>query len=359
MIHAATTAIKIVPTYDARCQRKRTRAGRRLTDLAVVRTAILGPELVTGNGFDLSRRRRDHVSELVGETREDTTEGDGRELGDYVGAKGSVQGRVAQTGTRRLTVDRDNTPGALDTELDEEGTGGKTTEAVREEPEREEGAGPQAEDDDGEATAEELANVAGHRAASNLLDHKEWSERRAAARDRLDTYSAAVADDGREGGVVSRETLRLLDVRRVDVLRTVREEAAQGKVERVSLRRSRADRDSDVLESSHQANREDSPDPVKLECAPGLLHEDLALLRRADGDAALLLGRAAVDEDLRLGEDDPEQSGKSAYCRGEIEEDPPVAGPGNLSEIDAGGEEVADRVTLLLGRKMVSGVKLR
>lgn len=38
------------------------------------------------------------------------------------------------------------------------------------------------------------------------------------------TYGSAIPDDSGDGGQVRRETLRLLHVRRVDILRAVREE---------------------------------------------------------------------------------------------------------------------------------------
>jgi hypothetical protein len=103
--------------------------------------ALIGPDLVAfGNSIDdLRTRGRNHVSELVSQTRERTPESRGRQL---------------------VKMDRDDAPSTLDKELDEEAGGREAALALGEDPGGDHAGGEESSENYGTATADELREIA-------------------------------------------------------------------------------------------------------------------------------------------------------------------------------------------------------
>jgi hypothetical protein len=106
---------------------------------------------LTGLGFDLSRGGADHVTELIGDTTERSTETGRRTLGK---------------------IDGYDTPCTLNTKLNEESAGTEFAESVWQDPKRDESSRPEDGDDDS------VSNFQVSRVEHTLRKEKAYASRR-------------------------------------------------------------------------------------------------------------------------------------------------------------------------------------
>jgi hypothetical protein len=100
-------------------------------------------------------------------------------------------------------------------------------------------------------------------------------------------------------------------------------------------------------------NGENRPSPMKLHGLACLANERRRLLSRADGGASSDLLGLSVGKVGRLGEGDSEEGGGEGDSSRDVEDDTPVLGVGNGSQVDDGSDEVSDGVSCTVRAKSV------
>lgn len=244
--------------------------------------------VLTSDGLDLSRGRRDHVTELVSQSSPGSSEG----------GRGNL-----------LQVDWNNTPSSLNTELNEERSQAKDAKGVGQDPSWDQGTADGDKEDNGQSSSEILREVTSDQSTSNGTTVSGNGSLRS-----LDT-----------GGSRSQSSqLDLLDHRRVQVLRRVREE----------------------VETSHEQDTVDADLPLTLEHVLERFTKGLGL----GGTVRTLFGFLSLvsKEEFRFGQDGSEAGSKEGKTSTEVEEDSPVVGSNHpRAQVDRSGQEVAKGVTLL------------
>jgi hypothetical protein len=127
----------------------------------------------------------------------------GRQRGRSLREEEALVESIAKRRERTSEVDGDDSPCALDTELDEEGTGGEGAEGGGEVPEGEEAKGPNTGGHHRQSTSEVLRDVSSDDTSSD---------------------GSTVTRDRGEGCVAGTKSFSDVDVGRVEVLRSVTEE---------------------------------------------------------------------------------------------------------------------------------------
>lgn len=140
------------------------------------------------------------------------------------------------------------------------------------------------------------------------------------------------------------EQLRLRQVRRVQVLRSMGQEVEACVI--TTLKSDPAHTSRSIVRTSHEKDSVNAQKPVGLKHLPSLVQEDFRLLR--GGAAARTLGGLSAEEDLALGEEEANECGerRDTGCRPE-QAAPARRGFGDKGEVDDRREQVPDGISLL------------